>query len=243
MSIETHLAELRRGAPATTTPAVKLATGLASGFEVFEAPIGEVAVLFTSAGVHSVRLLDEIPDDAIQAQAPRAWARHIPRALEHGRPGDLPLDLDKVTPFRREVLEVAATIPRGEVRSYGWLAMHVGKPGAARAVGSAMATNPVPLIVPCHRVVRSDGHIGAYSLGGADNKWTLLAHEGAGPQHLEDLAASGVRFVGSDTTGVFCVPSCRHARRIGEAHLVSFRSDSAAFEAGYRPCRVCEPSM
>lgn len=241
MSIETRLAGLRTPAPDTTVTAVALGTGTLAGFDTYDAPIGEVAVLFTPAGVSEVRLVTDIADDAVSAKPPRAWGDRIRRALEEGRPGDLPLDLSAVTPFRRRVLETAATIPRGEVRSYGWLAAHVGKPGAARAVGSAMATNPVPLIVPCHRVVRSDGRIGAYSLGGADNKWALLTHEGAGPERLEELAAAGVRYIGSDTTGVFCVPSCRHARRITEPYLVPFRSERAASESGYRPCRVCRP--
>jgi len=241
MTLESNLATLRSVAPPAIASAVSLGTGLVPGFSVYEAPVGEVAVMFTPDGVRSVRLVDELDPAAVEANPPRAWANRIPRALEEGRPGNLPLDLDGVTSFRRTVLGVAATIPRGEVRSYGWLARHVGKPGAARAVGSAMATNPVPLIVPCHRVVRSDGHIGAYSLGGPDNKWTLLRHEGAAPDHLEDLAASGIRYLGSDTTGVFCVPSCRNARRITERHQVGFTTEMAAVDAGYRPCEVCRP--
>lgn len=241
MNIETDLAALRRQAPTTTATAVALGVGLAPGFSVYDAPVGEVAVIFTPAGVQSVRLAAEVGSEAIEADPPRAWGSRIPRALEQGRPGDLPLDLDRISVFRRQVLEEAGTIPRGEVRSYGWLARRVGKPGAARAVGSAMATNPVPLIIPCHRVVRSDGHIGAYSLGGPDNKWALLRHEGAEPDHLEQLAADGIRYLASDTTEVFCVPSCHNARRITSAHLVELHSEKDAERAGFRPCQVCRP--
>ncbi|HSJ33521.1 MAG TPA: methylated-DNA--[protein]-cysteine S-methyltransferase [Acidimicrobiia bacterium] len=239
--IEDALEGLRSSPPTSTRTAVELGVGLLPGYARYEAPIGEVAVVFTPEGVRSVRLASEVDPRAVEARPPKAWARRIPRALEEGRPGDLPLDLRTVTEFRRQVLQVAATIPRGEVRSYGWLARRIGKPQATRAVGSAMATNPVPLIVPCHRVVRSDGHIGAYSLGGPDNKWTLLRHEGAEPDQLEDLAASGVRYLASDTTGVFCVPSCHHARRITAPHRHTFRSDEAATAAGYRPCKSCRP--
>lgn len=242
MSVEDNLVALRRPAPSMTNAAVSLGTGLVPGYKVYEAAVGEVAVVFTPEGVNSVRLMPELDPAAVEANPPRAWAKLIPRALEAGKPGELPLDLRAVTPFRRAVLAQAATIPRGEVRSYGWLAHHVGKPGAARAVGSAMATNPVPLIVPCHRVVRSDGHIGAYSLGGPHNKWILLESEGAHPDHLEELAASGVRYLGSDTTGVFCVPSCHHATRITEPHLRTFGSAREARRAGFRPCRLCRPS-
>ncbi len=241
MTIQSRLADLRRHAPRPLSTSVALATGLTPGFAVYEAPFGEVAVSFTPSGIRSVRLTSEVDPLALEAQPPSAWAKAIPRALEEGRPGRLPLDLASLTPFRRSVLAIAATIPKGEVRSYGWLARHIGKPGAARAVGSAMATNPVPLIVPCHRVVRSDGHIGAYSLGGAQNKWVLLRHEGADPDELEELAASGVRFLASRSTGMCCVPSCRNARRITARHLEVFPSESAATNAGYRPCEVCRP--
>jgi O-6-methylguanine DNA methyltransferase len=240
-NIEDALGTLRSPSPPSTRTAVELGIGLVTGYARYEAPVGEVAVAFTPEGVRWVRLASEVEPAAVEARPPSAWARRIPRALEEGRPGDLPLDLSSVTPFRRRVLETAATIPKGEVRSYGWLARRIGKPQASRAVGSAMATNPVPLIVPCHRVVRSDGHIGAYSLGGPENKWTLLRHEGAAPDELEEMAASRVRYLASDTTGVFCVPSCHHARRITSTHLHTFRSDAEATAAGYRPCKWCHP--
>ena len=80
--------------------------------------------------------------------------------------------------FRRRVLEECARIPAGEVRTYGQLAAACGNPRAARAVGTAMATNPVPGIVPCHRVVRGDGRIGHYSAGGPDQKERMLKAEG-----------------------------------------------------------------
>ncbi|MEK6718226.1 MAG: methylated-DNA--[protein]-cysteine S-methyltransferase, partial [candidate division NC10 bacterium] len=72
----------------------------------------------------------------------------------------VPVDLSQVPPFERSALEVAARIPYGEVRSYKWIAERLGNPDAARAVGSAMASNPVPIIIPCHRVVRTDGSLG-----------------------------------------------------------------------------------
>ena len=65
--------------------------------------------------------------------------------------------------FERAVLEKALEIPRGEVRPYSWIASEIGRPKAVRAVGSALAHNPVPLVMPCHRVVRADGMIGQYS--------------------------------------------------------------------------------
>jgi len=90
---------------------------------------------------------------------------------------DLPLDLEGQTAFRTKVWAVLQTIPYGRVRSYGWVARKVGRPRAARAVGAACGANPVPLLVPCHRVVASDGSLGGFS-GGLPTKKQLLRLEG-----------------------------------------------------------------
>lgn len=250
MTIEQRLSTLRVDAPPALTTATLLGTGHVDGYAVFPSPVGEVVVSFNPRGVSSVDLADDGSEERFaarygrpmtEARPPSAWASRIPQAIEAGTPGELPLDLRTATPFRRTVLEAAASIPRGQVRSYGWLARRVGNGGAVRAVGSTMANNPVPLIVPCHRVVRTDGRIGQYSLGGPDNKRVLLAHEGTDPDWLEGLAARGVRLTGSDTTGIVCHPTCVSARRIGDAHRVEFRSMDEALGAGYRACRRCNP--
>jgi len=86
------------------------------------------------------------------------------------------LDLSGATPFQRGVWQAARLIPYGETRSYAWVAGQIGKPKAARAVGQALGRNPLPLIVPCHRVLAADGGIGGFS-GGVEMKKYLLAHE------------------------------------------------------------------
>src|ERR1700692_1181255 len=83
----------------------------------------------------------------------------------------LTYDLRSCTPFEAAVLRKALEIPRGQVRPYNWIAREIGRPKAMRAVGSALANNPVPILIPCHRVVRGDGKIGNYALGGA---WDAL---------------------------------------------------------------------
>ncbi len=90
---------------------------------------------------------------------------------------DLPLDLEGQPKFRVKVWEALRGIPYGRVRSYGWVAKKIGKPKAARAVGGACGANPVPLVVPCHRVVAGDGSLGGFS-GGLPNKRRLLKLEG-----------------------------------------------------------------
>ncbi len=107
-------------------------------------------------------------------------------------------------------------------------------------MGSALGRNPVPVLIPCHRVVRSDGQIGNYGLG-VPMKRALLSAEGVDLERLERLADAGTRYVGSDTTGVFCVPSCVHARAVRADHEVHFRTETAATAAGYRPCTHCTP--
>ena len=77
----------------------------------------------------------------------------------------VPLDLSSGTPFQRAVWRAMLTIPRGETRSYGWIARKIGRPRATRAVGAACGANPIPVIVPCHRVIAGDGSIGGFSSG------------------------------------------------------------------------------
>jgi methylated-DNA-[protein]-cysteine S-methyltransferase len=93
---------------------------------------------------------------------------------------DLPLDLRSMTAFQRAVLSSIQEIPAGATISYGGLARRIGKPGSARAVGRALGSNPVPIIIPCHRVLAADGSLGGYSgRGGVGTKQALLELEGA----------------------------------------------------------------
>lgn len=188
MNLETELERLAVAAPAGIAEGISLGTGLSDGFSVFESPLGPVMVAFNPAGVSAVDLLDGEFEDRfekrfrrrlLEARPPRGWNDLILRALAEGAPGALPVDFRSVTAFQKQVLEKTAAIPRGQTRSYGWLADRTGRPRAARAVGQTMARNPVPLVIPCHRVVRSDGHIGHYGLGGTANKRALLRGEGA----------------------------------------------------------------
>ena len=178
------------------------------------------------------------PADAL----PGALGRSIARRLDGDRRVRIPLDLRGHTPFEVAVWTKALEIPRGEVRPYGWIAAEIGKPKAVRAVGTALAHNPVPLVVPCHRVVRSDGMIGQYSMGGPDAKRRILAAEGLDTRCAGGGGrARGHRYTGSDTTHIVCHPTCRDARRVTDRHRVSFPSLAAAASAGYRPCKHCRP--
>ena len=251
--LEEAMTELRTTAPLTLAPGVLGAIGLIDQYARIDSPIGPLVVAWNGLGVSVV---EAASDDAgfeasheartgrrtIRAERlPDALERAIRRRLDGDRRVRIDLDLRGHTAFERDVWHKAMEIPRGEVRPYGWVAAEIGRPRAVRAVGTALGHNPVPLIVPCHRVVRSDGFIGQYSLGGPQNKRTILAAEGLDPDRLESEARAGIRFIGSDTTLAVCLPTCHNAKRITPAHRVPFRSLKAASAAGYRPCRVCRP--
>jgi methylated-DNA-[protein]-cysteine S-methyltransferase len=92
-----------------------------------------------------------------------------------------PCEWERCSPFQQAVLRATCEIPRGRVDTYGGVAMRIGKPGASRAVGHALATNPFPITIPCHRIVRSDRTLGGYGGGrgrGRARKRELLASEG-----------------------------------------------------------------
>lgn len=187
MSIESHLERLAGEFPRGLREEIALGTGLADGYDFYDSALGQVIVTFNPDGVSSLDIADGFEDryarrfgrSLIRAEAPSDWRVHIQEAIERGTPGELPVDLRSVTEFQQDVLRTTATIPRGEVRPYGWVAREIQRPGAVRAVGTALARNPIPLIIPCHRVIRSDGKIGNYSLGGPHNKVDLLEYEGA----------------------------------------------------------------
>jgi O-6-methylguanine DNA methyltransferase len=253
VEIESALAHLRAAAPPTLAPATLQAVGLADAYAEVASPIGPVFVAWNGLGVSAVVAAEDpaLFEERFRRQVgrpirragalPDRLRRSIERRLAGERSARIDLDLRGYTDFERAVWMKALEIPRGEVRPYAWIAAEIGRPKAVRAVGSALAHNPVPLVVPCHRVVRSDGLIGQYSLGGPANKRTILAAEGLDPDELEAVARSGARFVGSDTTHIYCLPSCHNARRIRPHHRVAFRSTAASEAAGYRACRECRP--
>jgi O-6-methylguanine DNA methyltransferase len=252
-AVEAGLAALRETAPPELAHGTLVAVGLADDYAVIDSPVGPLRVVWNGRGVSEVSGERDDHDFATRflartgrrvrrrAALPADLARRIERRLAGDRHVAIQLDLRGATEFERAVWMKALEIPRGQVRPYGWIASEIGRPKAVRAVGTALGHNPVPLIVPCHRVVRSDGTIGQYSLGGSENKRTILTTEGADPDGLEALARAGVRFFGSDTTRIFCMPTCSDARRVSERHLRHFRSAEAAAEAGYRPCKHCRP--
>ena len=241
-------------APASLLPAVLTTLGLGDWYTTMSTPLGPVYVAYSRHGISLITQAERREAFEIAyrnhtgrpvnpVEVPPGWlAQAFNRWMNGAKPG-VSFDLQYRTEFERSVLLKAQEIPRGEVRPYSWIAREIGHPRAVRAVGTALAHNPVPLLIPCHRVVRSDGMIGQYGLGGPVAKRSILTAEGVEVDSLEALGRSGVRLVGSDSTHIFCFPTCRQARRIGDSHRVSFATESAASAAGYRPCKLCRPAL
>lgn len=141
-------------------------------------PVGPLTITVGAAGLRSLRYGEHLPTEVVAG--PEAA---VARALDAYFAGDLEAlsglraDLAGRTPFTRHVLTTLAALPASELVTYGELAAMAGYPGRARAVGRAMASNPLPVVIPCHRVLAGDGSLGGYS-GGAGVKQWLLAHEG-----------------------------------------------------------------
>ena len=176
----------------------------------------------------------------LRGELPESYARAVKSAATGNPPPTVRVDLSRLSAFEQTVLTLLRQIPRGEVRPYSWLAREAGRPRAVRAVGNTMAHNPVPLLLPCHRVVPAAGGIGRYAFG-TSLKRALLAREGVPVDELEKYANEGIRYIGCKSTGIFCFPTCRDARRVQVRNRVLLASGANARAAGFRPCRHCRP--
>jgi O-6-methylguanine DNA methyltransferase len=255
--VEAGLRSLRTPAPQGLVGKVMDRVGIGDAYVRVEGPIAPLFVAFGRDGIslveradrsdagdfeqafratfgRSVRRIDRAPELIERVIDQRLWGKTRPR-------GPIPVDLHELPDFEQQVLRKVLEIPRGEVRPYAWVAAELGRPLAVRAVGNAVARNPIPFVIPCHRVVRSDGRIGNYGAGGPVAKRAVLESEGMDTSEMERLPAKGVRFIGSDSTRIYCYPSCRNARRITDRHRVPLRSADDARQAGFRACKVCRP--
>lgn len=147
----------------------------------YRSPVGALLVEATDEGVVGISFGAEGPSRAGVSARARAHVEAARAALDAyfaGEPPELPTLALRGSPFQRAVWGALIRIPWAEVRTYGEIAASLGAPGAARAVGGANHRNPVPILVPCHRVVQTDGRLGGYG-GGLEVKRWLLAHEAA----------------------------------------------------------------
>lgn len=163
-----------------------------SAYDLIETPIGVVAIVCGRDAMLSLYFLDrkpEVTDGAARVIDPMGYSSRIRSYFD----GDLEaLNAIQVdpggTPFQRIVWDALRTIPPGRTESYGGLAAKIRRPNACRAVGLANGQNPISLVIPCHRVIGSDGKLTGYG-GGLNRKKWLLEHEGALPRALAALSS------------------------------------------------------
>jgi O-6-methylguanine DNA methyltransferase len=245
-----RLGEVR--APRGFAERVLAQAGTADSYAVFETVLGPVYVAWNPRGVSAAMrsksaaefedwFRHDVGRQLVCVDPPAGLAAKIEDQLRGKR--RMQFDLRGLTPFSQAVLHKTLEIPRGEVRPYGWIAREIGHPAAVRAVGTALANNPIPYFIPCHRVVRSDGVIGNYGGGGPEAKRNILTLEGVQLKRLETLARSGYRYEGVRSTKIFCFPTCYHGRRAREDSFVFFHDEGEARAAGYRPCKDCRPAV
>ncbi|MBI2215291.1 MAG: methylated-DNA--[protein]-cysteine S-methyltransferase [Acidobacteria bacterium] len=249
-ALATKLPALVRACPTSCVDTVRELC--AHGYDVVEVGARAVMVAFSSRGITRVspvtvtetKFRDEYRQrfgrELESRELPATLRGEVEAALRGERLKRADVDIDELPEFERKVLLKLLEIPPGEVRSYAWVARETGSPAAVRAVGNACARNPVPFVVPCHRVVPSSGGVGNYGFG-ERMKRELLAGEGVDLETIESMAKRGFRYVASRTTGIYCFPTCRDAKRIRDENRLLVRDERDATAKGLRPCQHCRP--
>lgn len=228
-------------------------------YRIFPSPLGHLLIARSETGISLVEYLErgslsasrlsreagvEIAEGGEDLE--RAY-RELLQYLQGQRRGlDWPVDLRLArSPFQRQVLEATAKIPYGAVLSYAGVAQRVGKASATRAVAQALRWNPVPIIVPCHRVIGTSGALTGYAGNKVGLKQRLLAVEGVPTTTAGSMPAirydSMYMLYPGDSE--YCIPSCPSLRTRAAAALTRFASREVAEAAGFAPCTTCRPDL
>src|ERR1700692_417602 len=202
--------------------------GMADSYAPFETVLGTVYVAWNRQGVSAASrsasaaefeewFRKDVGRQVLAADPPKDLAAKIEDELAGKR--RMRFDLRGLTQFEQAVLRKTREIPRGEVRPYGWVAREIGRPAAMRAVGTALANNPIPYFIPCHRVVRMDGKIGNYGGGGPAAQRSILTLVGGGGDALP----------GRQVDQYLLLPPLPHrASCVGEEHRMAARRGERA---------------
>jgi len=222
--------------------------------DVIESAFGPLMVAQSERGLLAVRFMDvkdgdKIPDglrEHFELVENHTFGAQIADELDHLMHGDAaavaarPVDLSLVAgEFQRRALVRLRRIPAGAVVTYQGLAGMAGSPSAQRAVGNTVASNPVAIYVPCHRVIKSDLTIGNYG-GGVERKLKLLRAEGFAADRARRIPPEAV--YGHLGTRIFCRPTCSAAKRANRDRMLIFPAPRGAAAAGMRPCKLCHPA-
>lgn len=223
-------------------------------YRVFASPLGRILIGRTEQGVSLVRFLGRggaprLP--GLEAVTDGGEIERLYRELLEYLQGrrtrlEWPLDLRLArSDFQRMVLEVTARIPYGAVTSYANLAREVGRPAAVRAVAQALRGNPVPIAIPCHRVVGADGDLVGYAGRRIALKQRLLAVEGIRTvrQPGDFRVLREAMYIRDRDDAEYCLPTCGALPRRSLAELTLFASRERAEALGLRPCTNCRPDL
>ncbi len=255
---ETGLAAARRaldkqlaGVPVATRPRLVLS--------VWDSPIGPLRIGRTAKGVALVEFVspDSLEDErnrlgtrfALEAAArpPAAPTRELAAYLNGSRQ-TLDWVIDEAlmrSDFQRQVLRAASEIPYGSLTTYGGLAERIGRPPAVRAVAQALRYNPLPIRIPCHRIVGSSGSLTGYAGNKIALKRDILAVEGIPtlPSRAGFVIAQDRLYVGRRAEQLFCRPRCTALKSIRAGNRMFIASADRAAALGYAPCEVCRPDL
>jgi len=232
--------------------AMKILRRPAARVGVIPSPLGQLLVaesdrgvaaihfLFVSGGERTLEMLRRKFDLIENEPSARRIEAEIDRVFAGGLDAtSRPVDLSLVeSEFQRHAYMLLRRVPAGAVITYHGLAAIAGHPDAQRAIGTTMATNPVPIFVPCHRVIKSNGTIGNYG-GGVDNKIKLLRAEGF--EVGRDLRLPSRAVMGHRHTKVYCRPDCSAARRADPDNALIYADSRHARHEGLRACKLCKP--
>jgi methylated-DNA-[protein]-cysteine S-methyltransferase len=228
-------------------------------YRVFASPLGRLLIARSEQGVSLVEYLDQGAGveashlrragiDAMEDGAElEAFYRDLLDYLEGRRTRlDWPLDFRLArSAFHRRVLDAAAAIPYGAVTSYAHLAREIGQPTAMRAVAQALRTNPLPIVVPCHRIVGTDATLVGYAGDKISLKQRLLGVEGVPTaQARRDLrVAREAMYAYHHGDTEYCLPTCGSISQRTLAEYTLFASRESAEAAGFTPCTSCRPDL
>jgi len=246
--------ELLRKARSRLAPAIARIRRPLARVAVIDSSIGCLLAAQSPRGLVALRFMDSDDTADVLAAVRRRFdvieddgiAVEIGGEIERLMGGDADaisnraLDLSLVdTDFRRRALARLRRVPAGSVITYQGLAAAIGVPSGQRAIGNAVASNPVPIYVPCHRVIRSDGSLGNYG-GGPERKLKLLRAEGFDVDLRRRVPPEAV--YGHWTSRIFCRPTCTAVRRAERHQWLIFANPEHARRFGMRVCKLCHPA-
>jgi O-6-methylguanine DNA methyltransferase len=230
-------------------------------YRIFPSPLGHILIARSEHGVSLVEYLGDRTDlrasrlsrsAGVEAQEDGAEIEALSRELLEYLRGDRrrlewPIDLRLTrSEFHRNVLRATAAIPYGAVTSYAGIASEIGKPAATRAVAQALRWNPLPIVVPCHRIIGTSGALTGYAGNQTGLKQRLLAVEGiqvAGARDDSRVARNALYHYDPNDQREYCLPTCGDIaqRPIGRVTLLASRD--VAGSLGLVPCTACRPDL